>query len=113
MAKADENRPTFGPQSDEESAAAAYPDASLATSRDAADYVLVERFVGPDGVRIQEQVLKSDVEEGNVEGVSLSDDNVVEAHPASERPTSDLSKAEREELDRPAPANADADGGEE
>jgi hypothetical protein len=89
---------TFGP-AEGETAAEAYPDAASAVSRDAKDYVLVEKIVG-DGLRIEEQVLKSDLGEGDYEGVSLSDDNVKEAHPAANRPTSDLTEDEAKEEGR-------------
>ena len=57
------------------------------------DYVLVER-VHPeaDGLKIQEQVLKSDLE---ALGLSLDDENVREAHPEANRPTSDHRPEER------------------
>ena len=70
-----------------------YP-ASPGPSPDAKDYVLVTRYHG-DGLRIEEQVLKSDLENDEAySDVSLESDNVVEAHPAANRPTSDLTEEE-------------------
>ncbi len=84
---------TFGP-GEGESAAEAYPDAGSAVSRDAKDYVLVEKTT-PDGLRVEEQVLKSDFEESDdYSDLSLKSDNVREAHPAANRPTSDLTEEE-------------------
>jgi hypothetical protein len=118
---------TFGPQSDEESAANAYG-AGEVRSRNAADYVTVTTYQGADGLRIEQQVLRSDLEgdydeevgpstfdpnDETFQGLTLEDDNVRESHPAQERPTSDLSKGEREELGRPEPEGASEPGGEE
>jgi hypothetical protein len=90
---------TFGP-AEGETAAEAYPDAASAVSRDAKDYVLVEKVVG-DGLRLEEQVLKSEFDEADEwSDVSLEDDNVKEAHPARNRPTSDLTEEEAEEIGR-------------
>jgi hypothetical protein len=89
----DTSQGTFGP-GEGEGAADAYPDAASAVSRDAKDYVLVEKIVG-DGLRIEEQVLKSDLENDEAyQGLSLESDNVKEAHPAANRPTSDLTEEE-------------------
>ncbi len=94
MAK-EENRPKSGPQ-EGEFAADAYPDAASAVSRDAKDYVLVTK-IHPSGLRIEEQVLKTDLEESeDYSDLSLDSDEVVEAHPAANRPTSDLTEEEAE-----------------
>jgi hypothetical protein len=62
---------------------------------DAKDYVLVTTYPpGANGLRIQEQVLKSEIGKGEYKHLSLEGGEVVEAHPASERPTSDLSEEE-------------------
>lgn len=107
MAKNDEDRrsgsagPTFGP-GEGESAADAYPAPTDLRSRDAKDYVLVEKIVPEaDGLRIEEQVLKADLEEGDAyKDLSLESDNVKESHPARNRPTSDLTDEEAEEAGR-------------
>jgi hypothetical protein len=71
----------------------AYP-ADFGASRDAKDYVLVTK-IHPSGLRIEEQVLKTDLEESeDYEGLSLESEEVVEAHPARNRPTSDLTEEE-------------------
>lgn len=96
---------TFGP-AEGETAAEAYPDAASAVSRDAKDYVLVTKYVPEaDGLRIEEQVPKRALEDEDSEyhGLSTDDDNVVEAHPAANRPTSDLRADEREEEERLLP----------
>lgn len=114
---------TFGPQSDEESAAAAYGNAQT-VSRDAANYVKVTTFQGDDGVRIEQEVLRSDLEgdydeergpltfdkdDETFKGLSLDDDNVREAHPAQNRPASDLSEDEQKEEQRgPAARESEA-----
>ena len=104
-----EAKPTFGPQ-EGEAAADAYP-ADVGVSRDAKDYVLVTKYAqDADGLRIEEQVLKSDLEgetsatidpeSDEYKGLSLDSDNVREAHPAANRPTSDLREDEAKELGR-------------
>jgi hypothetical protein len=91
---------TFGP-AEGETAAEAYPDAASAVSRDSKDYVLVTKYVGTDGVRIEEQVLKSEFEESDdYSDLSLDSDEVREAHPAAHRPTSDLTEEEAEQEGR-------------
>lgn len=88
MAKKD--APQFGPAEGE---AAADMMAGPGPSRDSKDYVLVDKVIAEaDGLRLQEQVLKSDMEDL---GISLEDDGVHEAHPAANRPTSDLNEDER------------------
>lgn len=83
---------TFGPN-EEQSAAGAYP-ADLGPSRDAKDYVLVTTYTD-DGLRVEQQVLKSDLENSEeYKNLSLDSENVVEAHPAANRPTSDLTEEE-------------------
>jgi hypothetical protein len=85
---------TFGP-GEGETAAEAYPDAASAVSRDAKDYVLVTQYKGDGALRIEEQVLKSDLENDEAySDLSLKSDNVKEAHPAANRPTSDLTEEE-------------------
>lgn len=90
----------FGP-GEGESAADAYP-ANVTPSRDAKDYVLVEKIVPEaDGLRIEEQVLKADLEESDdYKDLSLESDNVREAHPVANRPTSDLTEEERKQAGR-------------
>lgn len=105
---------TYGPQSDEESAAFAYGNANP-RSRDAADYVNVTTYQGDDGVRTEQQVLRSDLEgdydeetgpltfdkdDETFKGVSLDDDHVREAHPAQNRPASALTEEEQKEQGR-------------
>lgn len=90
----------FGP-GEGESAADALVE-NLGPSRDAKDYVLVTKHIPEaDGLRIEEQVLKSDLEESDeYSDLSLESDNVIEAHPAANRPTSDLTEEEAEEEGR-------------
>lgn len=78
-----------------QAAADAYP-AFPGQSADSKDYVLVEKIhPEADGLRLQEQVLKSDLEESeDYKDLSLESDNVREAHPAANRPTSDLNEEE-------------------
>lgn len=113
MAKKDEDTRVgsggarFGP-GEGESAADAYP-ANTTPSRDAKDYVLVERIIPEaDGLRIQEQVLKTDLEDGGAndeyKDLSLDSDNVREAHPAANRPTSDLTEEEQKQEGRELPS---------
>lgn len=105
MAKNDDTRvgsggARFGP-GEGESAADAYP-ADVGVSRDAKDYVLVEKIVPEaDGLRIEEQVLKSDLEDSDdYKDLSLDSDNVRESHPAANRPTSDLTEEEQKQEGR-------------
>jgi hypothetical protein len=91
----------YGPD-EGESAADAFP-ANTMPSRDAKDYVLVTKYVQEaDGLRIEEQVPKAALEDedSDYHGLSTDDEGVVESHPAANRPTSDLSEEEAEELDR-------------
>lgn len=83
--KAETSMGSFGPD-ESQSASGAYPDPG--PSRDAKDYVLIER-VSPEGLRYEEQVLKTEADgEGR------------HAHPPENRPTSDLTEEEAKALGR-------------
>jgi hypothetical protein len=78
------------------SAAEAVPTTQRST--DSKDYVLVTTYPpGADGLRIEEQVLKSDLEKL---GLSMDSPNVREAHPAANQPTSGLTEEEIEQEGR-------------
>ncbi len=61
----------------------------------ARDYVLVCKVDPATGIRFEEEVHKSEFETSEeYRGLSLDSDNVREAHPPENRPTSDLTKEE-------------------
>jgi len=70
----------------------------MAENPDTKDYVLITRYY--DGLRIDQQVLKSELGKGEYADLSLDSDKVVEANPAANRPTSNLTEEEAEKEGR-------------
>jgi hypothetical protein len=65
---------------------------NVGPSPDSSHYVLVTRNY--DGLRIEQQVLKSELGKGEYKDLSMDSKNVKEMHPAANQPTSGLAEEE-------------------